>query len=129
MLSASLSSPATLTVSVGCSILATPLGVYNSTSREIYWRFITGWIVVSVGVFNVLFGLIAKDDIRKWRHQVKSTQDRLKAEQKGKGKVRRARASCLIDQVADVANGWRNIEQTLSATHFSGKFGEARPVS
>ena len=99
---------------MGGSILATPLGVYNSSSREIYWRFVTGWIVVAVGVFNIFFGLIAKDDIRKWRHQVKSSHDRLRAEQKGKGKV------------ADVANGWRNIEQTLSATHFSGKFGEVR---
>ena len=70
---------------LGSTILATPgLGIYGS-AQSVFWRFITGWMLLGIGTINLLLerrgetqtidaaqGMAVKGTIRKWRHQVRS---------------------------------------------------------
>ena len=70
---------------LGSTILATPgLGIYGS-AQSVFWRFITGWMLLGIGTINLLLvrraetqtidvaqGMAVKGTMRKWRHQARS---------------------------------------------------------
>lgn len=75
---------------LGSTILATPgLGIYGS-AQSVFWRFITGWMLLGIGTINLILvrgpgtqaeptrqGMAVKGTIRKWRHQVRSANTSL----------------------------------------------------